>query len=140
MSQVPPTASSSSPPSSNFQSTFNAALQAYENKTKNNLLTHPLAAQLQSCDSPSAILSVLQDLIKQFDQRRRSDRRLSNWLDPTVNVVYALSATLSEGVGLVGLNQLSNYDLSSDGHLSGILSCKSGVCRYWCSSLGEHLP
>jgi len=102
MSQVPPAASSSSsPPSSNFQSAFNAALQAYENKTKNNLLTHPLADQLQSCDSPSAILSVLQDLIQQFDQRRRNDRRLSNWLNPTVNVVYALSATLSEGVGLV---------------------------------------
>src|ERR1700730_11317445 len=112
MSQVPPMASSSSsPPSSNFQSAFNAALQEYEIKTKNTLLTHPLAAQLQSCDSPSAILSVLQDLIQQFDQRRRSDRRLSNWLDPTVNVVYALSATLSEGVGLVGLNQLPIYNL-----------------------------
>src|SRR6266576_3911796 len=72
ISQVSPMASSSS----NFQSIFNASLQAYDNKTKNKLLDHPLAAQLQSCDSPNAVLSVLQDLIQQFDQRRTSDERL----------------------------------------------------------------
>jgi hypothetical protein len=49
MSQTNPSASSSS---SNFQSVLDAALEAYEKKTKTNLLTHPLAAQLQSCDSP----------------------------------------------------------------------------------------
>ena len=101
MSQVHPIASSSS---SNFQSVFNAALEAYENKTKCKLLTHPLAAQLQSCDSPIAILSVLQDLTKQFDQRRNSDERLTNWLNPTVNVLYAFSDFIGQGVGLVSLN------------------------------------
>jgi hypothetical protein len=101
MSQISPNASSSS--SSNFQSVFNAALDAYEKKTKTKLLTHPLAAQLQSCDSPTAILSVLQDLIQQFDRRRRSDERLTNWLNPTVNVLYAFSSTIGQGVGLVSL-------------------------------------
>ena len=103
MSQTHPIASSSS---SNFQSVLNAALEAYEKKTRSKLLTHPLAAQLQSCDSPTAILSVLQDLIQQFDHRRRSDQRLTNWLNPTVNVLYAFSATLGQGVGLVSLNSL----------------------------------
>ena len=98
MSQTPPNASSS------FQSVLNAALDAYEKKTKNKLLTHPLAARLQSCDSPTAVLSVLQDLIQQFDRRRRSDERLTNWLNPTVNVLYAFSSTLGQGVGLVSLN------------------------------------
>ena len=87
--------------SSNFQCIFNTSLQAYDNKTKNKLLDHPLAARLQSCDSPNAILSVLQDLVQQFDQRRTSDERLKSWLSPTVNVLYAFSATLDEGVGLV---------------------------------------
>jgi len=100
MSQVSTTPSSSS----NFRSTFDAALQAFENKTKSKLLAHPLATQLQSCDSPSAVLSVLQDLIQQFDQRRSSDQRLSNWLNPTVNVLFAFSATLGEGIGMVPLN------------------------------------
>jgi len=92
--------------SSNFQSIFNASLQAYDNKTKNKLLDHPLAAQLQSCNSPNAVLTVLQDLVQQFDQCRTSDERLKNWLDPTVNVLYAFSATLGEGVGLVSLSSL----------------------------------
>ena len=101
MSQTHPIASSSS---SNFQLVFDAALKAYEKKTKSNLLTHPLAAQLQPCDSPTAILSVLQDLIQQFDRRRSSDERLTNWLTPTVNVLYSFSSTLGQGVGLVSFN------------------------------------
>jgi hypothetical protein len=100
MSQTHP--STSSP--SNFHSVLDAALEAYEKKTKCNLLNHPLAAQLQSCDSPAAILSVLQDLIQQFDPRRAGDERLSSWLNPTVNVLYAFSSTLGQGVGLVSLN------------------------------------
>ena len=106
MSQTRPNASSSSSSSStsNFQSVLNAALDVYEKKTKNKLRTHPLAARLQSCDSPTTILSVLQDLIQQFDRRRRSDERLTNWLNPTVNVLYAFSSTLGQGVGLVSLN------------------------------------
>ncbi|KAI0280353.1 hypothetical protein BGY98DRAFT_1095521 [Russula aff. rugulosa BPL654] len=96
MSLVSPMASSSS----NFQSIFNSSLKAYDNKTKNNLLNHPLAAQLQPCDSPNAVLTVLQDLVQQFDQRRTSDERLNNWLNPTVNVLYAFSDTLGKGVGL----------------------------------------
>ena len=103
MSQTHSNASSSS----NFQSVFNAALDAYEKKTESNLLTHPLAAQIQSCDSPTAILSVFRELIQPFDRRRRSDQRLTNWLGPTINVLYAFSATIGQGVGLVSLNSLS---------------------------------
>jgi hypothetical protein len=103
MSQDHPIASSSSS-SSNFQSVFNAALDAYEKKTKCKLLSHPLATQLQSCDTPIAILSVLQDLIQQFDHRRSSDERLTNWLNPTVNVLYAFSDFIGQGVSLVSLH------------------------------------
>ena len=100
MSQTYPNASSSS----NFQSVFNAALEAYEKKTKYKLFTHPLAAQLQSCDSPTAILSVLQDMIQQFDPRRSGNQSLTNWLNPTVNVLYAFSAFISQGVSSVSLH------------------------------------
>jgi hypothetical protein len=92
------------PSSPNFRSVFNAALEAYDKVTKSKLLSHPLATQLQSCDTPADILSVLQDLVSQFDQNRSGDERLRNWLDPTVNVLFTFSATLGEGVGLVYLN------------------------------------
>jgi hypothetical protein len=104
MSQTHPSASSSS--SSNFQSVLNAAIDAYEKKTKSKLLTHPLAAQLQSCDLPIAILSVLQGLVQQFHRRRSSDERLTNWLTPTVNVLYTFSSTVGQGIGLVSLSSL----------------------------------
>jgi hypothetical protein len=111
MSHTHPNGSSSSSSTTNFQLVLNAALEAYETKTKCKLLTHPLAAQLQSCDSPTAILAVLQDLIQQFDHRRRSDERLANWLIPTVNVLYAFSSTLGQGVGPVSPNRLFSYNL-----------------------------
>jgi hypothetical protein len=100
MSQAHSIASSSS----NFQSVFNAALEAYEKKTKCKLISHPLAAQLQSCDSPTAILSVLQDIIQKFDHHRSNDERLTNWLNPTVNVLYAFSDFVGQAVGLVSLH------------------------------------
>ena len=90
---------SSSP---NFQPIFEAALRAYEKATNNKLLAHPLAAQLQSCDSPAAILSVLKNLVQQSDQSSR-DESSRNWLDPTINVLYTLSVSLGVGVGLVSL-------------------------------------
>jgi len=99
MSQVP--SYTPSTPSSNFQSIFNAALKAYEKKTKKDLLVHPLAARLQACNSPGDILTVLQDKVKDFDQSRGGDERLSRWLSPTINVLYAFSATLGVGIGLV---------------------------------------
>ena len=108
MSQTAPTASSSS--SSNFHAVFNAALESYEKTTKNKLLTHPLATQLQSCDSPATILSVLQDLVQKFEQCRGSNEGLRTWLDPTVNVLFAFSATLGEGVGIVTLTVLPSYE------------------------------
>ncbi|KAH9035775.1 hypothetical protein EDB85DRAFT_2212481 [Lactarius pseudohatsudake] len=97
MSQAPSTSTSSS----DFQFIFNAALKAYEKKTKKDLLAHPLAAQLQACNSPADILVVLQDKVRELDQSRSADERLSRWLNPTIDVLYAFSATLGEGVGLV---------------------------------------
>ena len=97
MSQTPSATSTSS----NFQLIFNNALKAYEKRTKKNLLSHPLAVQLQACDSPSAILSILQQQVQEFDQSRSRDEKWTKWLDPTVNVLYAFSDTLGGGMGLV---------------------------------------
>jgi hypothetical protein len=99
MSHTQPTVSSSS----NFQLIINNALDKYKRRTKNDLLAHPLAAQLQTCNSPGDILAVLQQQVQGLDRSRSSDERWSRWLDPTVNVLYTLSSTLAAGVGLVCL-------------------------------------
>ena len=100
MSHPQPTLSSSS----NFQLIINNALDKYKKRTKNDLLAHPLAAQIQICNSPGAILAVLQQQVNSPDQSRSNDERWSRWLDPTVNVLYALSSTIAAGVGLVCLS------------------------------------
>ncbi|KAH9161823.1 hypothetical protein EDB89DRAFT_2080246 [Lactarius sanguifluus] len=97
MSQ-PPLASASP---YNFESIFRTAVQAYKKRTGRDITSHPLASWFKTCDSPDAILAVLQAQVQEFDQSRRDDERLTKWLNPTVNVLYAFSATLGEGVGLV---------------------------------------
>ena len=97
MSHSHPTSSSSN----NFQLVINNALKAYEKRTKRDLLAHPLATQLQDCNSPADILAVLHQQVQGINQSRSSEDRWTNWLDPTVNILYTLSDTLGEGVSLV---------------------------------------
>ena len=99
MSHTNPTSTSS-----NFQLIFDNALKAYKKRTKNDLLTHPLADRLKDCDSASSILAVFQELVQELNQSQRSNMK---WLDPTVNVLHAFSETLGEGVGSVCLRTLS---------------------------------
>ena len=103
MSHTHPTASSSS--SSNFQAVINDALKTYKKRAKNDLREHPLAAQLQTCDSPGAILAVLQQQVQGLDQSRSSDERWTKWLDPTVQILYTFSNILGAGAGLVSLRK-----------------------------------
>ena len=91
---------------SNFVSIFNAALETYKQKKKNDLASHPLLPTLQSCDSPEAVLTVLREQILPFSQSHNDDDTLTKWITPTVNVMYAFSSTLGQGVGLVGIKAL----------------------------------
>jgi hypothetical protein len=77
-------------------------LKAYKKRTKKDLLKHPLADRLQTCDSASSILTVLQEQVQELDESQRSNERLTKWLGPTVNVLHAFSETLG-GVGLVSI-------------------------------------
>ena len=92
---------STSTSNSYFLSVFNAALESYKSNTKNDLTSHPLLPCLQSCDSPEAILTVLRKQTPGFNQSQNGADRLTKWVSPTVNVLYAFSATVGQGVGLV---------------------------------------
>jgi hypothetical protein len=102
MSQTSSTAASSS--ESRFQAIFQAALKSYRKQTKEDLLKHPLASELQSCNTTTAILAILQDQVREFDKFHSGDEKLTRWLGPTVNVLFAFSATISGGVSLVCLH------------------------------------
>jgi hypothetical protein len=104
-------ASSSSTP--NIQPIFEKALKEYKKKTGKDLIAHPLAAEIKSCNSPEAVLTVLEGKANELNQSRSSDERLTKWLNPTVNILSALSATFGEGAGLVSYSyQRRRYYLS----------------------------
>jgi hypothetical protein len=97
--------SSSTP---NFQPIFEHALEEYKNKTGNDLTAHPLAAEINDCGSPNAILTVLEGKANELDQSWSSDERLSKLLIPTVTTLHALSVILDEGVGLVSYQRAAS--------------------------------
>jgi hypothetical protein len=101
-----PTAPSTSTSQSNFASIFNAALESYKHKTKKDLASHPLLPNLQSCQSPEAVLAVIREQVPggggaSNQSRNDDDDGLTKWVTPTVNVLYSFSGTIGQGVGLV---------------------------------------
>ena len=126
---------STSAASSHFQTIFDEALKLYQKRTKKDLTTHPLASQLQSCDSTSAIITVLQAQIREFDQAHSNDR-FTKWLNPTVNVLCAFSAAVSGGVSLVSLAKVLKD--SSDIYILGIFACECDICRHRRLSLSKY--
>ena len=96
-------APSTSTSQSNFLPIFNTALESYKRKTKKDLASHPLLSSLESCDSPKAVLTVLRDQIPAFNQSQNPDDGLTEWVIPTVNVLYTFSGTIGQGVGLVNI-------------------------------------
>ena len=98
------TAPSTSTSQSNFVSIFNAALESYKRKTKNDLPSHPLLPSLQSCHSPEAVLTVLREQVPAFNQSQNDDDGFTRWVTPTVNVLQSFSETIGQGVGLVNFH------------------------------------
>jgi hypothetical protein len=105
MSQVPSTSNSSS----NFETVFVAALEDYKKQTKKDIASHPLAAQLNSCGSPNAVLSVLKSQVQTFDSSESANERWTKLLDPTVNVLCAFSGFISNIAGPVCRETLSRF-------------------------------
>lgn len=87
----------------NLSVTFDSALKAYKMQTKQNLTTHPLATQLRTCESPDAVLSLLQTQAGQFGSWRGNEKS-KTWFGPVVNVLYTFSTALGEANSTVNIN------------------------------------
>ena len=88
---------------SSFQSLFNAALQHYADQIGTKIDDHPIAKQLEACDSLDSISSVLQEHAQRFAKSRGDDGRIITCLNRTIHVLYTLSTStvLGEGTALV---------------------------------------
>jgi hypothetical protein len=88
--------------SGRLQVLFEAALQDYEEQTGIVLVKHPLAEQLQNCDSVESVTTVLREQTQAFGNFRGKDKVLRS-LKTAVSVLHKLSATADIGraIGLV---------------------------------------
>ena len=93
-----------SPPAS-FLLLYNSALQDYTTQTGTNLVDHPLAKQLEKCESVDSISSLLQENVQRFREFRGEDGKIIKSLKSAVHVLHTLSTStaLVEGIGLVRL-------------------------------------
>ncbi len=90
---------------SNYQHIFSHALESYKKRTGNDLTSNPLLPRLKTCNSSDAVIALLRQQIPGFDwsQSDNGSGRLSNWLNPTVNVITAFSGIINGSVGMVCL-------------------------------------
>ena len=89
--------------SSTFQALFNAALQDYKDKTGNTLIDHPIARQIETCESVNSITTILQEQARNFHEFRENDGKLMKALNSSVDVLCSpsISSALDEAIGLV---------------------------------------
>jgi hypothetical protein len=82
-----------------FQTLLESALLQYEKKTGVTLSEHPLALQLQSCNSVEDFNNILQDKAKDV----RESERVTRSMKTIVSILTPLSsvASLPDAVGLV---------------------------------------
>jgi fungal STAND N-terminal Goodbye domain len=90
-------------PSSRYQLLVDAALESYEKQTGMKLINHPLARQLEHCNTVDSIMDVLQQQARAFTEFRGDDGKVNKSLRRAVYVLDTLSTstTLGEGIGLV---------------------------------------
>jgi hypothetical protein len=87
--------------SERVKQTLDAALSEYKDRTKIDLSDNWLAREVQGCESAEAVLDIIQREAKAFDKFRGGNKRLMKWIGPSVDVLYTISATLGQGVGMV---------------------------------------
>ncbi|KAH8983505.1 hypothetical protein EDB92DRAFT_2106253 [Lactarius akahatsu] len=85
---------------SNFQSILDA-LDQYAEQTGINLDQNPFADKLKDCDSPGAVLLLLQQNLKAFKDYRDRNRKFIDILSLVVQFVHAFSGALGEAASMV---------------------------------------
>ena len=95
---------------SNFQSILDA-VNKYAEDTGINLKENPIADKIKGCDSPDAVLLLLQENVKAFKDYRDKNRKFIDCVSPVVQFVHAFSGILGGAAGLVSHEHSFRYQL-----------------------------
>jgi len=77
-----------------FESLFQSALEEFEKETKINLAEHPLAAQLESCNSVESITELLHNQARTFHQFRGNGNKFMTVLNHTIQGLHMLGGAV----------------------------------------------
>ena len=112
-----------------FQTLFETALRAYEEKAGISLTEHPFVLKLQSCDTVEAITAIFQDQAQGFSDRQGSDEIMKS-IKTTVSILSKLfsASSLADAFGLVRHSALtvsptSNFDSQTFTPVKAIQAC-----------------
>jgi hypothetical protein len=118
----------SQPLSSTFRILFDAALQDYKDKTGNSLTDHPIAKQLETCESVDSITAILQEQARGFREFRENGK-LMKALNSSVDILCApaIGSALNEAIGYVvtlkSIRQCTLFLMTS----TAISACKNNI-------------
>ena len=111
------------------------AFDDYAKQVGEDLTKNPLADALRACDSPNAVLELLQEKAHAFKEYRDGDRKLIGCLKPVVQVVQGFSGIIGEAISLV--SQIRRFlVLASDVTyllLGAVSTCECDLCQRECS-------
>jgi hypothetical protein len=112
-----------------FQTLFETALRAYEEKAGIPLTEHPFVLKLQSCDTVEAITAIFQAQAQGFSGQQGSDEIMKS-IKTTVSILSELSSasSLADAFGLVRHSALtvsptSNFDSQIFTPVKAIQAC-----------------
>ena len=81
------------------------ALDTYTEQMKIDLKDNPFVEKVKGCDSPEAILQLLEKNRDDFKEYREKNRKSIDCLSPVVKFVHAFSNVLGEAAGLVSVDR-----------------------------------
>ena len=118
-------------PASNLRTILDEASVRYKELTGYDLATHPLAARFDNWDSVDTILEIFQDQARKFNEFRKGNEKLMEWLKPTVQIMVSISTSLgnaSTTVQLVftGISILLSVSLFLNSLSLGYITLDSG--------------
>jgi hypothetical protein len=84
------------------------ALDTYAEQMKIDLKDNLFAEEVKGCNSPEAILQLLEKNRDEFKEYRDKNRKFIDCLSPVVKFVHAFSTVLGEATSLVSADRLGS--------------------------------
>ena len=117
------------------------AFDDYAKQVGEDLTKNPLADALRACDSPNAVLDLLQEKAHAFKEYREGDHKLIGCLKPVVQVVQGFSGFIGEAISFV--SRIRRFViLASDVTyllLGAVSTCECDLCQRECSPHSTYL-